>query len=408
MIIDLFPRAHARYTSLPLLGPLLGDLARWLRDKGFSLITIRHRIMRSRALEADLQRHDVQDLGELSRAKLLRFAPPKAKDNQHLSALVRSLAVYLEEQGVLRRPVISCAERLADAYREHLARVRGYAQRTADNHAAVARELLAFLRYDDDLSVLRTLGPLQLEAFKVFAYVCLHAERSSGRMVFERAELARSVGKSRSALGRCLRELVRKGVCTLEAAPNQHRRSHLQVRAAYWPYEPGTGSARRPAADAVRGQAAYVESVREMFRKPRCVRGPFGPGDERLAAAWHAAGVPLESVQRALLLGCVRKSMTLMDHPNQPLIASLAYFEGVLEEVREQSFPAGYWPHLEFNLGRCEQYWQTESDKAAGSARPNSGQAGRPAGVRRPPSHLRGDKEERRDDDGLSHQSTGL
>ena len=93
----------------------------------------------------------------------------------------------------------------------------------------------------------RALERLSDGAFKVFAYVCLHAERSSGRMAFERAELARSVGKSRSALGRCLRELVHKGVCTLEAAPNQHRSSQLQVQAAYWPYEPGTGSARRPA-----------------------------------------------------------------------------------------------------------------------------------------------------------------
>ena len=66
--------------------------------------------------------------------------------------------------------------------------------------------------------------------------------------------------------------------------------------------------------------------MREMFRKPRCVRGPFGPGDERLAAAWHAAGLPLETVRRAVLLGCVRKSMTLIDHPDQPLIASLRYY----------------------------------------------------------------------------------
>ena len=254
----------------------------------------------------------------------------------------------------------------------------------------------------------RALERLSDGAFKVFAYVCLHAERSSGRMAFDRTELARSVGKNRSALGRCLRELVHKGVCTLEAAPNQHRGSRLQVQAAYWPYEPGTGSARRPAADSVSGRAAYVESVREMFRKPRCVRGPFGPGDERLAAAWHAAGLPLETVRRAVLLGCVRKSMTLIDHPDQPLIASLRYFEGVLEEVREQSFPAGYWKHLEFNLGRCEQYWQAKPEQAPGSARPISDQAGRPAEARRPPSYLRGDREERRDDAGLSHQSTRL
>ena len=60
----------------------------------------------------------------------------------------------------------------------------------------------------------RALERLSDGAFKVFAYVCLHAERSSGRMAFDRTELARSVGKSRSALGRCLRELVHKGVCT--------------------------------------------------------------------------------------------------------------------------------------------------------------------------------------------------
>ena len=48
------------------------------------------------------------------------------------------------------------------------------------------------------------------------------------------------------------------------------------------------------------------------------------------------------------------------------------YFEGVLEEVREQSFPAGYWKHLEFNLGRCEQYWQAKPEQAPASARPIS------------------------------------
>ena len=73
----------------------------------------------------------------------------------------------------------------------------------------------------------------------------------------------------------------------------------------------GTVRARRPEADSFRGQAAYVESVREMFGKPRYVRGPFGEEDDGLDAAWHAVGVPLETVRRALLLCCVHKSMTL-------------------------------------------------------------------------------------------------
>ena len=82
-----------------------------------------------------------------------------------MSALVRSLAVYLEAQGVLQRPSVSRAELLAGTYRDHLAQVSGYARRTAGNHAALARELLGFLRFDDDPDALRTLGSPQLEAF---------------------------------------------------------------------------------------------------------------------------------------------------------------------------------------------------------------------------------------------------
>ena len=39
----------------------------------------------------------------------------------------------------------------------------------------------------------------------------------------------------------------------------------------------------------------------------------LGPGDERLAADWQCARVSLATVQRAMLLGCVGKSMSLLD-----------------------------------------------------------------------------------------------
>ena len=79
------------------------------------------------------------------RAPLLRFAPAKAVDNKHLSALVRSLAAHLDAQDVLRPRAVSRTDRLAGAYRDHLAQVRGYADRTVNSHAALARELLSFL-----------------------------------------------------------------------------------------------------------------------------------------------------------------------------------------------------------------------------------------------------------------------
>ena len=228
-------------------------------------------------------------------------------------------------------------------------------------------------------------------AFKLYAYACLQAERATGRLVFERADLARQLGKSRSALGRHLRELVRAGVCELRTAPNQHRGSVLAVRAAYWPYR-ATGNP--PPASPPADPAAYVEAVREAFLAPTCVQASFGPADERLASAWHASGVPLQTVRRAILLGCVRKSMALIERPGAPPVGRLAYFEPLLREVQRERFPAAYWQHLQFNLGRCEDYWQHQPAHSPGRARPNSEQAGRPiaeAGPCRPSTDQQGE-----------------
>ena len=216
-------------------------------------------------------------------------------------------------------------------------------------------------------------------AFKVYAWACLRAERSSGRLAFDRADLARRLGRSRSALGRHLRELARAGVCDLEAAPNQHRGSVLAVRPAYWPYL--AADAARDAAESGPDAAAYVAAVRQAFLGPSCVQGDFGPADERLADAWRVRGVPLETVRRALLLGCARKSMSLIDRPDAQPVRSLRYFEPLLREVGSESFPGGYWKHLEYNLGRCEDYWRARPATAPGRARSNSEQAGAAPGA---------------------------
>ena len=59
----------------------------------------------------------------------------------------------------------------------------------------------------------RALKLLSEGAFKLFAFVCLHADRPSGRLDFDRKELARCLGKSRSTLSRQLLELDYVGIC---------------------------------------------------------------------------------------------------------------------------------------------------------------------------------------------------
>lgn len=216
----------------------------------------------------------------------------------------------------------------------------------------------------------QALAVLSDPAFKLFAHVCLRARRPAGTLEFERAELARQLGKSRSTLGRCLQELVRRGVCRIEPAPNQHRRSRLTVRARFWPYA-AVDSELAPAAD----PAAYVASVRQAFLQPSCVQGRFNADDERLARHWHSCGVPLEAARNAILLGCARKSIALLAQPAGLPIRSLHYFQPLLEEVlaaTPQTYPPAYWRHLRQHLLRCEQHWARHGGRPGGRpARPN-------------------------------------
>ena len=198
----------------------------------------------------------------------------------------------------------------------------------------------------------RALGLLSDPAFKVYAWACLHAERASGRLQFERTGLARQLGKSPSSLGRHLRELVRAGVCELDSAANQHRGSLLLVRPEYWPYE---RAAKPPPDSPVPAAGEYVRAVREAFLARACVQAGFGPDDERLALDWEADGVDVDTVRRAILLGSTRKSLSLLGREGSQPIRSLKYFEPLLQEVRAERFPAEYWRHLQRRLDRCEQ-----------------------------------------------------
>lgn len=165
MLAEIYPRDHARFTSLPLLGPHLEGFVVWLRSQGYSRLPIRLRIRETPKLDTRLRRRRVRRLGVLSRAQLLEFAPRVVLDDVYLSALVRSLASYFDECGLLARATTSAHEQMVAAYRTYLERVRGLADPTAMQHCSTASELLTFLGFDRDRTVLQRVGSRQIEAF---------------------------------------------------------------------------------------------------------------------------------------------------------------------------------------------------------------------------------------------------
>jgi hypothetical protein len=72
--------------------------------------------------------------------------------------------------------------------------------------------------------------------------------------------------------------------------------------------------------------------------------------DQRQARLWFDRGVPLEVVETALLLACLRRTVRPADAPPLPRVRSLAYFKPVIEELKEHPAPAGYLQYLRLKL----------------------------------------------------------
>jgi chromosome segregation and condensation protein ScpB len=192
-------------------------------------------------------------------------------------------------------------------------------------------------------------------AFKVFAWLCLNADRHTGRIRITVAEMAQALGKSEEEIETARDELVKRGVC--------HRGMDLELEIAdrYWPYE------KQPPAS---GPVTYVAQVRKLLSEPACIRCRFSAADEKLARDLHQRGVSLAQVEHAIRLGCARKYATLLSNPAVVTpIASLSYFAAVIDEVIHESNTSDtYWAYIRRKAITLEREWMSRSRSRTGTA----------------------------------------
>ncbi len=165
MLVEIYPRFHARFSSLPLLGPLVDDFVVWLHRQGYGRLPIRLRVRETRRIDARLRRRGVRRIEDLSRARLLGLVPRESGDDVYLAACLRSLALFLDARGVFVAASPTRSQIIVQEYGEHLDRVRGLAGATTAQHTSTVSEFLAFLRYDAAPNTLRQLVMEQIEAF---------------------------------------------------------------------------------------------------------------------------------------------------------------------------------------------------------------------------------------------------
>ena len=179
-------------------------------------------------------------------------------------------------------------------------------------------------------------------AFKLFVWFCLHADRSCGSIAAAPSELALALRRSEAEMQATLEELCRQEVCV------RRQDGMIEITDRFWPYQ----RTREAAVDD--DQSAYTSQVKQCFLQRRCVRSVFTAADEKLAAQLHSNGVPIVDVERAILLGSLRKCVALINNGGGTPIMTLHYFTALFAEVR-QEVSDQYWHYVAYKLRTLEQ-----------------------------------------------------
>lgn len=166
MLIDLYPRMHRRYTSLPIIGAMLDGYGTWLVKQGYSTDRTREYFRAAPRLARRLEQCGVRAWTGITQALLRGCAPKDSQADPDLAALVRQLDRYVDQELSLypERPVTRIEQRLA-VYTTYLEQVRGLAPSTCTYHRRTVTEFLTHLAYEHAPTRLSALTGRDLETF---------------------------------------------------------------------------------------------------------------------------------------------------------------------------------------------------------------------------------------------------
>jgi hypothetical protein len=94
----------------------------------------------------------------------------------------------------------------------------------------------------------------------------------------------------------------------------------------------------------------YVQKVLEAYRQTPGTTGRVRQHDRLLAARLHQRGVPLQTVENALVLAAARRLFRPADAPPLATVRSFAYFLPVIEEVLELKISPDYFRYVRNKL----------------------------------------------------------
>jgi integrase/recombinase XerD len=168
MLRSLLPKAHHKFSSLPLLGPIIDGFDDWLAASGYTPGSREFAIRMLPHMDADLRRRRARHVASLTPAMLHACWRALIKTFPTNAGTVRSLARYLATAGIIGsagtgKAEMSASVVLSEEYAKHLREVRGFAPSTVGHHRYASQSFLNHLKTNK--VPLGSIQPADVEAY---------------------------------------------------------------------------------------------------------------------------------------------------------------------------------------------------------------------------------------------------
>lgn len=149
MLRSLLPKAHNKFLSLPLLGPITDGFDDWLIASGFTRGSRKFSIRMLPLVDTNLRRRRVGEIAKLNHAVLDDCWKALMKTYPCGAGTVRTLERYLVTSGLIvdgrQATATPQPSILSEEYTNHLREVRGFAASTVSSHRRTAQCFLQHL-----------------------------------------------------------------------------------------------------------------------------------------------------------------------------------------------------------------------------------------------------------------------
>lgn len=168
LLKHVFPLNHARYSSLPVFGPVMEGFVEWLQSQGYTRRTIRGMSQGAYVIDHWLRRRRIASTAQITPEVLTAVDAYFRPRDDNTRWANQALHRFLCERHALpasKPAVLSPSQKEAWRYAAHLREVRGLAESTIVDHSRCVVRFLESIDFNRKQSALTQLKHCQIERF---------------------------------------------------------------------------------------------------------------------------------------------------------------------------------------------------------------------------------------------------